>query len=103
MKENIFKGMVAAAGAAVGLYFKELLAPVAVLVAIYYLFYEKRGVGVLLGCAVSVLYVTAPLSGYVVWNYGGRRGALADKYKYVFYALYPAHLLALGLIAKAIG
>ncbi len=75
----------------------------ALLVAIYYLFYEKRGVGVLLGCAVSVLYVTAPLSGYVVWNYSGRRGALADKYKYVFYALYPAHLLALGLVAKAIG
>ena len=39
MKENIFKGMVAAAGAAVGLYFKELLAPVAVLVAVMLLDY----------------------------------------------------------------
>lgn len=72
------------------------------LAAIYYFFYDKRGMGVLLGCGVSILYVTAPLSGYVIYNYSGRRGDLADKYKYVFYALYPAHLLALGLIAKAI-
>ena len=39
MKENIFKGLVAAAGAAVGLYFKELLVPVAVLVAVMLLDY----------------------------------------------------------------
>ena len=73
-----------------------------VLTAIYYLFYEKRGVGVLLGCAVSILYVTAPLSGYAVYNYDGQRGKIARKYKYLFYALYPAHLLILGLVARAV-
>ncbi len=72
------------------------------LTAIYYLLYEKRGTAVLLGCAVSILYVTAPLSGYAIWNYDGQRGKLAQRYKYVFYALYPAHLLLLWLLARAI-
>ena len=39
MKENIFKGLAAAAGAAVGLYFRELVIPVAVLVAVMVLDY----------------------------------------------------------------
>ena len=39
MKENIFKGLAAAAGAAVGLYFRELVIPVAVLVAVMILDY----------------------------------------------------------------
>lgn len=72
------------------------------LTAIYYLWREKNGTRVLLGCAVSILYVTAPLSGYAIYNYDGQRGKLAAKYKYVFYALYPIHLLVLGLISKAV-
>lgn len=72
------------------------------LAAVYYLWYDQKGVRTLLGCAVSILYVTAPLSGYVIYNYSGRRGRIAEKYKYVFYALYPAHLLILGLISRAL-
>ena len=72
------------------------------LAAIYYLWREKNGTRVLLGCAVSILYVTAPLSGYAIYNYDGQRGKIAAKYKYVFYALYPIHLLVLGLISKAV-
>ncbi len=72
------------------------------LAAIYYLWREQKGVRVLLGCAVSILYVTAPLSGYAIYNYSGQRGRVAEKYKYVFYALYPAHLLLLGLIGRAL-
>ena len=72
------------------------------LVAIYYLWREKHGVRVLLGCAVSILYVTAPLSGYAIYNYDGQRGKIAEKYKYVFYALYPAHLVVLWAITLAV-
>ena len=71
------------------------------LAAIYYLWREEKGTRVLLGCAVSIMYVTAPLSGYAIWNYNGRRGWVTGKRKYIFYALYPAHLLVLGLIARA--
>lgn len=72
------------------------------LAAIYYLWREKKGTRVLLGCAVSAMYVTAPLSGFAIWIYNGRRGKLAGKYKYVFYALYPAHLLVLWLLARTL-
>lgn len=71
------------------------------LTAIYYLWRDEKGTSVMLGCAVSLMYVTAPLSGYAIYNYSGQRGRLAEKGKYLFYALYPVHLLALGLIARA--
>ena len=64
------------------------------LTAVYYLAYEKNGVKVLLGCAISAMYVTGPLSGYALWNYTGQRGW--NKNKYLFYAFYPIHLLVLG-------
>lgn len=67
------------------------------LVAVYYLFYDRSGIKILMGCAVSVMYVTSPFSGYALWNYSGDRGW--NKNKYVFYAFYPLHLLILGLIA----
>lgn len=68
--------------------------------AIYYLWYDQKGTRVLLGCAVSILYVTAPLSGYAIYNYNGSRGRITGKKKYIFYALYPAHLLILALIGR---
>ena len=71
------------------------------LVAAYYLFYERKGLRVLIGCGVSLLYLSAPLSGYAIWNYSGRRGKI--KHKYVFYALYPLHLLLCGLAAHLLG
>ena len=68
------------------------------LAAIYYLAYDKSGVKILLGCAVSVMYVTGPFSGYALWNYNGERGW--NKNKYLFYAFYPLHLLLCALIAR---
>ena len=70
------------------------------LVAVYYLFYERKGVRVLLGCAISLMYVTGPISAYPLWSYGGEKGRRINKYW--FYLFYPAHLLALGLLAQAI-
>ena len=67
------------------------------LCAVYYLLYDRNGVKVLMGCAISTLYVTGPLSTYAIWNYNGERGW--NKNKYVFYAFYPLHLLVLGVIA----
>ncbi len=70
------------------------------LTAVYYLWYDQKGVRVLLGCAVSILYVTAPLSGYAIYNYNGSRGRVTGRKKYIFYALYPVHLLILALIVR---
>lgn len=67
------------------------------LCTVYYLLYDRKGMRILMGCAVSTLYVTGPLSGYALWSYNGERGW--NKNKYVFYAFYPAHLLLLGVIA----
>lgn len=68
------------------------------LCAVYYLLYDRKGMRILMGCAVSTLYVTGPLSGYALWSYNGERGW--NKNKYVFYAFYPLHLLILGIIAR---
>ena len=67
------------------------------LCAVYYLLYDRKSQRVLVGCAVSTLYVTSIFSGYALWTYAGERGII--KNKYIFYMLYPAHLLLLGTIA----
>lgn len=72
------------------------------LAAIYYLWREQKSMKVMLGCAVSVMYITAPISGFAIWLYNGRRGKIRGRGKYVFYALYPLHLLVLGLIGRAL-
>ncbi len=68
------------------------------LAAIYYLAYDKKGIRILLGCAVSTMYVTGVFSGYALWSYNGERGWLSNKY--LFYVLYPLHLLVFGLIGR---
>ncbi|MCD8146476.1 MAG: conjugal transfer protein TraX [Clostridiales bacterium] len=68
--------------------------------AIFYKLYDRKGVRLLLGCAVSVMYVTGPFSGYLLWNYCGERGW--DKNKYLFYVFYPLHLLVLGVIGTVL-
>lgn len=67
------------------------------LVAVYYLLYDRKGVRILWGCAISSLYITGPISGYALWSYVGERGW--NKNKYVFYLFYPLHLLVFGGIA----
>lgn len=70
------------------------------LAAIYYLFYDRKGMRVLMGCAISSMYVTAPISGYALWSYTGDRGWNGNKY--LFYLLYPLHLLLLAGITFVI-
>lgn len=71
------------------------------LTAVFYVFYEKNVLKMVLGMAVSLMYVTGPLAFYGIWCYSGER---KDRFsKYVFYAFYPAHLLVLALTAMALG
>lgn len=68
------------------------------LTAIFYLLETKHLLQVLLGAAVSLLYVTGPLAFYAIWCYNGKRTDRLPKYAY--YVFYPLQLLAAGLIAS---
>lgn len=68
------------------------------LCAVYELLYDRKSLRVLIGCGVSTLYITAPLSGWLFWNYAGETGKRFNKY--VFYAFYPLHLLLFGAVAR---
>lgn len=65
-----------------------------ILTAVYYLMRAQKGIRILMGCALSVMYVSAPFSGYALWLYEGDRGREVNKY--VFYILYPVLLLLLA-------
>ncbi len=67
-----------------------------ILSAVYYMMRDRKGLRILMGCAMGVMYVTAPLSGYVLWLYEGARGRSVNRY--VFYAMYPILLLVLGIV-----
>lgn len=68
-----------------------------ILVAIYYLMRDHKGGRLLLGCMISLMYVTGPLSTYILHSYNGDRGW--NKNKYIFYIYYPLHLLIFGIAA----
>lgn len=68
------------------------------LAAIFYLFYSRNVLKTVLGAAVSLLYVTGPLSFYGIWCYNEERKNKLPKYAY--YAFYPLHLLVLWGIVK---
>lgn len=67
------------------------------LAAAYYLLRDKPKAKLAVGSLISLMYVTGPISTFALSRYNGQRGAHWNKY--VFYILYPAHLLVLGLIA----
>ena len=70
---------------------------IVLLTAVYYLFDEKKTMRIIAGCGVSLMYVTAPLSSYLLWSYDGEQ--CGKKYWYLFYILYPVHLGLFGLIS----
>ena len=73
------------------------------LVATYYVLYDSKGLRILIGVAISTMYVTGPISGYPLYAYNSERGWKGRPgLKYVFYIFYPLHLLILGLIARLI-
>lgn len=66
------------------------------LAAAYYVLYEKPRARMVAGSIISLMYVTGPLSTFALRNYNGQRGE--TRWKYLFYALYPLHLLILGAV-----
>ena len=68
------------------------------LAAVFYVFYTQNVLKTVLGCIISLMYITGPLSFYGIWCYNGERKDRINKY--VYYAFYPLHLLVLGVIAK---
>lgn len=71
---------------------------IVLLTAVYYLLRDKPKAKLVLGSLISLLYITGPVSAFALARYDGQRGAHWNKY--VFYILYPAHLLLLGLVAN---
>lgn len=67
------------------------------LAAAYYLLRDKPKAKLTVGSLISLMYVTGPISTFALSRYNGQRGEHWNQY--VFYILYPAHLLVLGLIA----
>ena len=68
------------------------------LVTVFYVFDTKNVLKTVLGCIISLMYVTGPIVFYGIWCYNGERKDRINKY--VYYAFYPLHLLVLGVIAK---
>ena len=68
------------------------------LTAVFYVFYTQNILKTVLGCIISLMYITGPLSFYGSWCNNGERKDRINKY--VYYAFYPVHLLVLGVIAK---
>ena len=70
------------------------------LVTVFYVFDTRNVLKTVLGCIISLMYVTGPIAFYGIWCYTGERKDRINKY--VYYAFYPVHLLVLGIIAKYI-
>lgn len=68
------------------------------LVTVFYVFDTRNVLKTVLGCIISLMYVTGPIAFYGIWCYNGVRKDRINKY--VYYAFYPGHLLVLGVIAK---
>lgn len=68
------------------------------LVADFYIFYNRNVLKTVLGVVAGVLYITGPLAFYGIWCCNGVR---KDRFpKYAYYIFYPAHLLVLGIVSK---
>ena len=86
-------------GNRVGEYFRaEYGLCMVLLVTVFYVFDTRNVLKTVLGCIISLMYVTGPIAFYGIWCYNGVRKDRINKY--VYYAFYPLHLLVLGVIAK---
>lgn len=68
------------------------------LMAVYYLLQEKPGARMLWSSLISLMYVTGPVSNFVLKRYNGEAGKARTKY--LFFCLYPLHLLALAAVVS---
>lgn len=70
------------------------------LTAGYYLLRAHSMGRIFFGMVVSLPFYTAPISGFLLYQYSGERG---QYNKYFFYALYPAALLGCALAVLLLG
>lgn len=69
------------------------------LTAAYYLLRKRPTAKMWISGIISLMYVTGPISNFVLKRYNGQLG---NWNKYLFYVLYPLHLLLLGVITYLI-
>lgn len=69
------------------------------LAAVYYLLRDRKS-KLWVGGVISLMYVTGPVSVFLLKRYNGQLGDLPNKY--LFYCLYPLSLLILGVITYVI-
>ena len=69
------------------------------LIAVYYLLKDHKAKLWVSGI-ISLMYITGPVSNFVLKRYNHQRGEQPNKY--LFYILYPLHLLILGTITRCI-
>lgn len=69
------------------------------LIAVYYLLKDHKAKLWISG-TIGLMYVTGPVSNFVLKRYNHQRGSQPNKY--LFYLLYPLHLLILGVITHCI-
>ena len=70
------------------------------LIAAYYLLRDRKE-KLLVGGIISLMYVTGPISNFVLKEYNHQLGEHPNQY--LFYCLYPAHLAILGLVVRFLG
>lgn len=70
------------------------------LTAMYYILRNKPTAKIRIGGLISLMYVTGPISNFVLKRYNGQLGGKWNKY--IFYVLYPLHLLILGTVTYLI-
>ena len=68
------------------------------LTAVFYVFDTRNVLKTVLGCIISLMYVTGPIAFYGIWCYNGERKNRIPKY--IYYAFYPLHLLVLGAVGR---
>ncbi len=71
---------------------------VVLLVASFYIFYDRTFAKFVVGVIISVLYVTGPFSFLLIWGYSGKRRDRIPKYAY--YVFYPLQMLVLWVIMR---
>lgn len=70
------------------------------LTAMYFILRNKPTTKMRIGGLISLMYVTGPISNFVLKRYNGQLGEKCNKY--IFYGLYPLHLLILGAVTYLI-
>lgn len=70
-------------------------------ILIMFLLRENRGLQAVIGAGILSPY--AGLAALPIWLYNGKRGYIQGFGKYLFYAVYPAHMMILWILQHRLG